>query len=280
MNRTNRACLARETLAIVESGGYKNRTGHRIDLTRDIEDTIQKSVLYTPEELDLLLSRHEASEAHDTRFDVTNETTLSAARRRVHEEGPDRVLCLNFASAKNPGGGFLGGSQAQEESLARSSALHATLTAQPEYYERNRACGTVLYTDHMILSPDVPVFRDDDGALLDEPYRVSFITTPAVNAGAVRKNEPGNVERIGAVMTHRMEKLLAVGESRGYRHLVLGAWGCGVFRHSPQDVARMFRHLLTGSGEFAGCFETITFAVLDRSEECAIIRAFETCFHE
>jgi len=51
----------------------------------------------------------------------------------VTEQGCDKTLCLNFASAKNAGGGFLGGSQAQEESLARSSALYATLMVRPEF---------------------------------------------------------------------------------------------------------------------------------------------------
>ena len=50
-------------------------------------------------------------------------------------------------------------------------------------YEANRRCPSCLYTDHMIYSPDVPVFRDDEDRLLDRPYPVSFVTAPAVNAG-------------------------------------------------------------------------------------------------
>jgi uncharacterized protein (TIGR02452 family) len=51
-------------------------------------------------------------------FEVGNETTLHAARRLAQAEPGGRVLALNFASARHPGGGFLKGSQAQEESLA------------------------------------------------------------------------------------------------------------------------------------------------------------------
>ena len=117
---------------------------------------------------------------------MTGETTLAAAERLAEF----RPLCLNFASAKNPGGGLLSGSQTQEESLARSSGLYATLLPMTELYAYNRHLGTSLYSDYMIYSPDVPVFRSDSGLLLEVPYLASFITAPAVNAGAVEKNEP------------------------------------------------------------------------------------------
>ena len=86
-----------------------------------------------------------------------------------------KTAVLNFASAKNPGGGFLGGSQAQEESLARSSALYGSLMTAWDYYEINRKSPNALYTDHIIYSPDVVVFRNDAGDLLDDPWTVSFI---------------------------------------------------------------------------------------------------------
>jgi uncharacterized protein (TIGR02452 family) len=38
----------------------------------------------------------------------------------------------------------------------------------------------------MIYSPGVPVFRDDTGALLEEPYDVAFLTSPAPNRAEPR----------------------------------------------------------------------------------------------
>lgn len=37
----------------------------------------------------------------------------------------------------------------------------------------------------MIVSPKVPFFRSDNGDLLKEPFNVSVITAPAVNAGVI-----------------------------------------------------------------------------------------------
>ena len=67
----------------------------------------------------------------ETRVQVTNETTLGAARRLV--DWGLRPVALNFANGICPGGGFLGGARAQEEVLCRSSGLHATLDRDPMY---------------------------------------------------------------------------------------------------------------------------------------------------
>jgi uncharacterized protein (TIGR02452 family) len=193
----------------------------------------------------------------------------------VLEGRADDVLCLNFASAKNPGGGFLNGSQAQEESLARASGLYACLLQARAMYDTNRQFDSCLYTDHMIYSPRVPVFRDDDDVLLAEPYAVSFVTAPAVNAGALR---PGERARIEPTMRGRTEKVLALAAAHGHEALVLGAWGCGVFRNDPTDVARWFHEHLCETPAFEGVFRTVVFAVLDSSPDEHTLRPFAERF--
>lgn len=189
------------------------------------------------------------------------------------EKDPTKpVLCLNFASAKNPGGGFLGGSQAQEEALCRASALYLTINPQQEYYQVNRTCGTCLYTDYMIYSPGVPVFRDDRDELLQQPFEVSVITSPAVNAGALANSQPEQLPKLQSVMRQRIEKLLTVAVLHGYSRLVLGAWGCGVFRNEPAEIASLFHDALTG--RFARAFEEVAFGVLDFTKDQATFHAF------
>jgi uncharacterized protein (TIGR02452 family) len=60
------------------------------------------------------------------------------------------------------------------------------------------------------------------------------------------------------------------------QHLVLGAWGCGVFQNNPQEVARYFAKLLNQNGLFVNCFQHIIFAVL--SSKYNNIAPFEKAF--
>lgn len=276
MRRSFRAQLAKETLSILEAGTYKPKCGREVSIRTAQKSCERGTIVYTPGALQQLGVPE--SDRVVTRWEVTNETTLEAATRLSQELGLSKVACLSFASAKYPGGGFLGGGQAQEESLARSSGLYRSLGRAQAYYTANRESETCLYTDHIVFSPEVPVIRDDAGQLLDQPYTISIITAPAVNAGAVRKNEPDAVSEIVPVMRRRAGYVLNVARANACEHLILGAWGCGVFENAPDQVASVFAELLLGEGVHAGAFKTIVFAVLDRSDNEATIGPFRKRF--
>ena len=281
MNRSSRASTARETLEIMERGEYRSPSGRVVRIADGLASALEGTRLYRPEDFpDQVAGCGGRQGAPEVRAEVTPETSLQAARRLAADAARPDVLCLNFASAKNPGGGFLSGSQAQEESLARSSALYACLTSRREMYEFNRGAGTSLYSDHMIYSPRVPVFRDDDGRLLDEPYPLSFITAPAVNAGAVRRNEPERVDSILPTMRRRLARALWVAADRRHPALILGAWGCGVFQNDPASVAGLFAEALGPGGPFHGCFRQVVYAVYDRSPAQEVISAFRRAVAE
>ncbi|WP_127538547.1 TIGR02452 family protein [Paenibacillus illinoisensis] len=276
--RSGRARIAQETLAILEEGQYINGYDRRVSIDEDLKRAIQGSVLYRPDELPAL--REQVRQLQPTpksaaaKIEVTGETTLAAASRLVVDEGRTDVVCLNFASAKNPGGGFLGGSQAQEESLARASGLYPCISQMNEMYDHNRKLRTCLYSDYMIYSPDVPVIRDDEDRLLAQYYTTAFISAPAVNAGVVKEREQADDQQIESVMKERIRYILDVAAMNGHRTLVLGAYGCGVFRNDPVDVARYFHDVLVQEN-FRQSFERIVFAVLDRSAGQRIIKAFQ-----
>jgi uncharacterized protein (TIGR02452 family) len=265
--------MAQQTVDIVERRGYESASGRQVDLRASIDACLAGTRLLEPEQLERLRAEQTAqdSDIFETTLEVRNETTL-AGLTRLLAESPGPVAVLNFASAKNPGGGFLGGSQAQEESLARSSALHASLMKCWDFYERHRAMSSMLYSDAMIWSPHCPVFRDDAGDLLDEPQLASFITSPAPNAGAAADNRPAELPLIPETFRRRADYVLALAATQGHRRLVLGAWGCGVFRNDPVVVAGAFAEHLRGA--WAGRFERVVFSVLDTSPAHETFAAF------
>ncbi|SCY38791.1 TIGR02452 family protein [Paenibacillus polysaccharolyticus] len=272
-SRSGRSRIAHQTLEILEEGVYVNGYDRAVHIKKDMEQAIQNSVLYRPSELSQLGEKLRKG-GNPARMEVTGETTLAAAARLTLEEGRTDVVCLNFASAKNPGGGFLGGSQAQEESLARATGLYPCIAQMTEMYEYNRKQRTCLYSDRMIYSPDVPVIRDDYDRLLDQYYTTAFITAPAVNAGVVKERKEATDAEIKSVMKQRIRYILEVAAVQGHRTIVLGAFGCGVFRNEPAQVASYFAEVLDEEG-YRDYFDHIVFAIYDRSAGQRTLETFK-----
>lgn len=273
MDKDQRRALADATLKIIDDRYYRTPSDGAVNLKVGISCAINGTRYFEHGALD-----------RKTVIRVTNQTTLEAARELV-VTGRD-VGVLNFASAKNPGGGFLRGTQAQEESLARSSALYACLTtdAAKKYYVAHKCNPAPMYSDRMIFSPEVPVFRDDAGNLLDKPYYVHILTCAAPNLRALEEQNKDfdDYELIEDTFDRRIRNILRVFYHYDCRILVLGAWGCGVFGNHPNTVAEAFSARLQPAavgqprGEFNGCFEHVRFAIPDKNG--ANHQAFRTWF--
>jgi uncharacterized protein (TIGR02452 family) len=274
MSRDTRANVGEETVRILASGTYVAPNGNTVDIGSTLRAAKNGTELLLPEEL-LALSRVPLAHVSATNISVSNQTTLAAVRR-LREQQEQSVICLNFASARNPGGGFLNGAQAQEESLARASGLYACQHMVPEFYETHRANRDLRYSHRLIYSPGVPVFRNDEDVLLNEPFTTSIITMAAPNLGAIRTQQPERLETVGETFLERALLLLRFCSSRSYECLVLGAWGCGVFGNDAATVAAMFRSLL--STEFENTFKTVIFAVFDQSKSQPTYGAFRDVF--
>ncbi|WP_257985718.1 TIGR02452 family protein [Bacillus sp. M6-12] len=259
-------------MEIIKRGEYSIK-GKTVSILKELNDSIYGSALYKPEELDELLNQEFQNQIESTVIEVTGETTLEASKRLL-DEGYIQVSALNFASAKNPGGGFLTGSRAQEESIARSSGLYPAIAQMKEMYDYNRGRKTGMYSDYMIFSPKVPVFRHDKGYLLEKPYLLSVITSPAVNAGIVREREKEKVKNINEVMLVRIKKILAIAKAQKQEALVLGAFGCGVFGNNPVAVAKLFKEALEDAS-FKNQFKKIVFAVYEGTPQKPMLSTFK-----
>jgi len=112
---------------------------------------------------------------------------------------------------------------------------------------------------------------------LEEPFLASVITAAAPNAGAVARNQWADLDLVPVTLGQRAELVLEVAVRHEVKQLVLGAWGCGVFRNDPRQVAGVFGELLAHGGRFAGAFSEVLFAVPDHSDDGWVHRAFADC---
>ncbi|MFJ9844605.1 TIGR02452 family protein [Kitasatospora sp. NPDC101155] len=265
--------MARVNEEIAERGSYRTAGGELVPVGEQLTAAKAGTVSYAPRALDELSASGEPGPGPAAgRIEVTAEGSIEAARRLV-AAGAGPVGVLNFASARNPGGGYLRGARAQEEDLCRSALLYSCLLEAPDYYEAHRASTDLRYSHRVIVSPDVPVIRDGRGALLARPYPVTFLTSPAPNAGQLERRSPGTDVR--GVLAERAVRVLAAAARHEVRALVLGAWGCGVFRNDPAEVAEAFEGALA---RYGAAFEQVVFAVWDRSPVSANRAAFEARF--
>lgn len=269
IDRDRAAQLGRDTVRILHEGSYQTANGATVDIREALSKAVGATISYPPE----TLIPTTPPRVSPTDIQVRNETTLKAAQRLVANGFP--VAALNFASATHPGGGFLNGARAQEESLARSSGLYACLVNNP-MYTFHRARHDPVYTDYVIYSPNVPVIRTDEGMLLDSPYRCSFLTSPAVNAKALLEFSDWRRSEIRPAMASRIARVLAIAALHEHDTLVLGAWGCGAFGNDAAEIAKLFHEALTT--RYQGVFAQIVFAITDWSDNHRFISPFEQVF--
>ncbi|RZJ56116.1 MAG: TIGR02452 family protein [Flavobacterium sp.] len=271
MNKNYRVEIANKTLEIIKNGFYEYK-GKKIDIKKELQESIQNTFTIAPNDWDAIL-KTPIENQFETEIVTKNCSTIEA----IAEEKNGKICVLNFASAKNPGGGFLGGASAQEESLARSSNLYETQIKEKTMYDFNKNRSSFLYSDYMIYSPNVLFWNDDNGDYFEKPLVADIITAPAPNKGAMlqhnRKEEIAETEEI---FKKRMNKVLAIALKQKSDTLILGAWGCGVFRNEPKEVANLFKAVI--EEKYSGAFKKIVFAIFDNSEKKANFKVFDDAF--
>ncbi|KAJ7103920.1 hypothetical protein C8R44DRAFT_682091 [Mycena epipterygia] len=278
--------IARETLAAVQHGKYKADFGGAEHELADLSRIETSTTYFAPDALAHWATVTPPRTATPTTIVMYHNSTLEGVRfcLRTPLTGPPeparRPAVLNFASATSPGGGFLYGARAQEETLARSSNLYSALaspTAAP-FYAQHDTQREPRYSHAMLLARDVHFIRDDAGAWV-APAAADVLTSAAVNARAVREGlqRRGALPRgeevelpedvaagLRAEMRERMARVLFALQLEGARDLVLGSFGTGAFGNEVKPVARMWAELLVGEGaHFRDVFRRVVFAVID-----------------
>lgn len=207
-------------------------------------------------------------------IELHDKTTVEAIRMCAKYPNVGKLAALNFASYTNPGGKFLEGSRAQEESLCHESFLYNVLFCSEYHYVKNRReRNHGLYTNTALYSPNV-IFMGTTSDINTDKYRqydnidevkCDIITCAAPNRRlAVDCNGVPNTENIYACFS-RIKFILDIAVANKVDTLILGAFGCGVFEQSPDLIAGIFNKYLKGvegvPGIYSDKFKKVIFAV-------------------
>ena len=183
----------------------------------------------------------------------------------IYELGNNNCIALNFASYKNPGGAYLNGSCAQEESLCHESWLYNILARFQSYYDWNKKnLNRGLYKDRALYTPDVYFSDGERNAIAD------ILTCAAPNRSIIVKGYTNFTEEENYKVLHdRMLFMSKICSLKKKDTLILGAWGCGVFKQDPKIVARLIRNT-TWRG-----VKKIVLAVIDKPTYEVFKKVFE-----
>lgn len=229
----------------------KERTTHAIahtermehDFDSKIERSVQGTQIYDSSIFNGLLVFVKEQKAKIT---VENLTTVEAIKKYQGSSLQDindykDLIALNFASYKNPGGKFLQGSFAQEESLCHESFLYNVLRRfDKTYYAQNRSyINRCLYRDVAIFTPYILFQEINENS--DEKWAANILTCAAPNYKAAKRYYDVNEITNFSALRSRIEFIMRIIAIQQPRVLILGAFGCGVFGQDPNMVAKLFK---------------------------------------
>jgi uncharacterized protein (TIGR02452 family) len=185
-------------------------------------------------------------------IEVINADCIDTCIRLIKENPDNTIGLLNMASERTPGGGAKNPERfirAQEEDIVRRTSLYASLSKQKYPLE----------PDELIFTPNVKIVKTSDYKILNTDY---LNITGVVSAAAIRR--PILINNIVYsqydlnLLHNKITMLLETFEYHHIQILVLGAWGCGVFRNPPRQVAQAFKDIIY-SDRFKCSFKKIVF---------------------
>lgn len=285
MRRKKNIEILEDTLEILGNGSFE-KGGQEIKLQFSPEQ-MREIQVFLPEDIDTLRAektdvpaaddagseKKQAPQKAGCTFGCENIDALVLAQKKYLElkgngESVPKVLVLNLASSTHPGGQTRKGASAQEEDLCRRTSLLLSLESDEakKYYDYNNARKTHMGSDGVMISPCVEVLKDSSSETLSEPFPISVMScaAPMIRLGL----EGMSQQEYEGMLCQRIQGMLLAAASQNYRHLILGAFGCGVFGNDAAIVSNLFHHAIQnlsfdgrGSGQL---FDFIDFAVLCR----------------
>ena len=280
--RQKNIAVLEDTLQILANGGYSGSSSKvHLSLT---DGQMCEAIVYLPEDInglcrDFKTRTNEQTYKHACIFECENADSLDLAERKfkalqAQGEREPKILVLNMASATHPGGRVREGAAAQEEELCRRTSLLLSLESEgaKRYYDYNNAQKSRMGTDSVIISPHVEVIKNAAYEPISDPFCISVISAsaPMVRLGLEGKSQNDYEE----MLYKRICGMLLIAARENYRHLILGAFGCGVFGNDAALVSDLFSGAFRDLSECGCTFDSIDFAVLCRADNDYNFREF------
>lgn len=255
-----------ETVDCVNKGYYINKKGEKVVIPSEHEGLSIDNATFYDSDIKKNIN-FDKLKRYKTEITVVNQDCLKSAKE-LYDDGYSPAV-VNFASFKVPGGGVRKGSRAQEENLCRRTNLFESIfrfidTLAKEYglpLEKKRY---PLPVNHgAIYSPSISVFRESDDKnyeFMDELFNVDVITIAALKNPPLEKGHMNDWAK--SITKEKIRTMLNLAIYWENDSIVLGAFGCGAFANPPEDVAKLFKEVLS-EPEYCDKFEKIVFAVLD-----------------
>ena len=163
-----------------------------------------------------------------------------------------KILLLNMASDRGPGGGYLHGMQAQEEELFRRSNYANFLIME-----------NLPSNGKITLTKNVTFFRDGDSNGYEIYNTRNRVQLDCVAAAALDLRQPENNQlsdnKKKEIIESKIANLLRFAYEHKYSTLVLSAWGCGAYRNDAKTVSESFEKELK---KYKHGFQEVYFAII------------------
>lgn len=248
MNKEDLKSCFQDTIAFSKSEKLKTAT----------EGAIQSSKIYKE---GFTAQKKSTLYPNECFIEVEATTTFEAAKKNINL---GKVVVLNFANPHYPGGGVQNGAMAQEECLCRSSNLYLCISNQnvfDDYYLYNRNIGNKFFSDRLIYTKDVTVFKDDSTVPKmmseDEWFNVDVITCAAPYIANRRYTNKAALKQL---FKGRIKNIFESAIDNDVDVIILGAFGCGAFKNPPELVAKAF-HEVIDENDYSKYFKKIVFAI-------------------
>lgn len=229
-----------------------------------IQDSIEASKIYSADSFSDDSEINAEEKADQLVWSCTSD---QAAIKAFKNYKGKKIAVLNFASYKNPGGGYLNGAMAQEEALCGVSDLYPIITSFTDYYAWNKQhLNDNLYTDRAIYTPDVLW-----GTSTRPSAKTDVITCAAPNKSAARGKAKGMAND---AMIERMKFVKKIAEDQQVDVLILGAWGADVFGFNAKEVAKMWQEAF----DTPTSISTVIYAVIPGRKNKDVVADFKDIF--